>query len=78
VILVLDEGKAWDEAASGAYDGDRRLKRTQALRHIGREGGDGVIQEVDVLNHLATDEGMVSAEAAAEGLLELGNLGSQA
>jgi hypothetical protein len=42
-----------------ARDGDGRLKRAQALHHIGREGGDGTIHEVDVLDDRATGEGVM-------------------
>jgi len=59
-----------------AQEGDRRLKRTQAIRHVGCECGNGAVQEVDVLDHLATDEGMVGAETTAECFFELGDLGS--
>jgi hypothetical protein len=54
----------------GGEQGDLGLKRDEALADLGAERGDGAIQEVEVVDHLAAENGVVSPEVALERLLE--------
>lgn len=60
------------------HDSDRSFKRDETRGDLVGEDSDGAVQEVDVVDDLSGDDGVMGPEVSREGLVELGDRGPQA